>query len=206
MTTARHLVFLVEEPSAEAFLLALLPRVLPEGRTFEVHPFQGKPDLLKNLQARLRGYARWLPRDWRILVLVDRDGDDCLALKERLEASAGGATLRSRSRADAGVWQLANRIAVEELEAWYFGDWAAVRQAYPRAPATLDRKRGFRDPDGILGGTWEAFERVLRRSGYFETGLRKVEAARAVGACIDPGRSCSRSFARFHEAVTEAVA
>ena len=29
----------------------------------------------KNLEPRLRGYARWLPEDWRIVVMVDRD--DC---------------------------------------------------------------------------------------------------------------------------------
>ena len=35
---ANHLELLVEEPSMEAFLRALLPRLLPEDRTFEVHP------------------------------------------------------------------------------------------------------------------------------------------------------------------------
>jgi hypothetical protein len=71
--TALHLELLVEEPSMEAFLRALLPRMLPAGHTFEVHPFQGKDDLLGKLKARLRGYAQWLPEDWRIVVVVDRD-------------------------------------------------------------------------------------------------------------------------------------
>lgn len=69
----------------EAFLRALLPRRLPLDRTFKVHPFQGKSDLLSKLEARLRGYAVWLPDDWRIVVVVDRDDDDCRALKQRLE-------------------------------------------------------------------------------------------------------------------------
>ena len=34
----------------EAFLRALLPRLLPASRTFEVHPFQGKADLLGKLR------------------------------------------------------------------------------------------------------------------------------------------------------------
>lgn len=42
MTAARHLEFLVEEPSMETFLKGLLPRLLPEGCTFGIHPFQGK--------------------------------------------------------------------------------------------------------------------------------------------------------------------
>ena len=43
--TARHLELLVEEISMEAFLRTLLPRMLPTGRTFEVHSFQGKSAL-----------------------------------------------------------------------------------------------------------------------------------------------------------------
>jgi hypothetical protein len=52
--TATHLELLVEEPSMEAFLRVLLPRLLPNDRTFEVHPFQGKTDLLGKLQGRLQ--------------------------------------------------------------------------------------------------------------------------------------------------------
>ncbi len=76
----RHLEFLVEEPSMEAFLRELLPRLLPENCSFEIHPFQGKKDLLEKLEGRLRGYSSWLPEHWRIVVVVDRDGDDCRQL------------------------------------------------------------------------------------------------------------------------------
>ena len=204
--TAKHLELLVEEPSMEAFLRALLPRLLPAGRTFEVHAFQGKSDLLGKLQARLRGYAQWLPGDWRIVVVVDRDDDDCQALKQQLEAMAAAAGLRTRARAGATSWQLVNRIAIEELEAWYFGDWAAVRSAYPRVSPAIPAQRGYREPDAIRGGTWEALERILQRRGYFKAGLRKVEAARTLGAQLDPVRSCSPSFVKLHEALMEATA
>lgn len=204
--TAQHLELLVEETSMEAFLRSLLPRLLAEGRTFEVHAFQGKDDLLGKLQDRLRAYAQWMPEDWRIVVVVDRDDDDCLMLKRRLEAMAAAARLRTRSRAGARSWQLVNRIAIEELEAWYFGDWTAVRTAYPRVSPAIPGQGGFRDPDAILGGTWEAFERIVQRHGYFETGLRKLEAARIMGAHIEPARSRSCSFVKFHEAIVEATA
>ncbi len=81
----------------EAFLRALLPRLLPQDRTFEIHPFQGKQDLLANLQRRLHGYAAWLPGDWRIVVVVDRDDDDCRKLKCQLEETARRAGLRTPS-------------------------------------------------------------------------------------------------------------
>jgi len=189
----------------EAFLRALLPRLLPAGRTFEVHAFQGKPDLLGKLEARLRAYAAWLPEDWRLVVVVDRDDDDCRKLKQHLEDVAHRAGLRPRSRAGAKPWQLVNRIAIEELEAWYFGDWDAVRAAYPRVSPNVPKRQGLRDPDAIAGGTWEAFERVMQRHGYFEGGLAKIEAARAIGAQIEPGRNRSGSFQAFHQALVEAL-
>lgn len=67
----------------EAFLRELLPCILPVDRSFEIHTFQGKRDLLGKLENRLKGYARWLPADWRIVVVVDRDDDDCLRLKQQ---------------------------------------------------------------------------------------------------------------------------
>lgn len=203
---ARHLELLVEEPSMEAFLRALLPRVLPAGRTFEVHAFQGKDDLLAKLEDRLRAYAEWLPADWRVIVVVDRDDSDCHDLKRQLEYKAAAAGLRTRSRSGTRPWQVVNRIAIQELEAWYFGDWEAVCSAYPRVSPTIPSRSGYRWSDDIRGGTWEAFERILRRHGYFKSGLRKAEAARAIGALIDPRRSHSLSFAKFHEAIMEATA
>ncbi len=202
---ASHLVFLVEEPSMEAFLRGLLPRLLPADRTFEVHPFQGKADLLAQLEARLRGYASWLPEDWRIVVVVDRDAEDCLDLKRRMEEAARRAGLCTRTHTGTSTWQLVNRIAIEELEAWYFGDWSGVRAAYPRMPRTIPRRRRFRDPDAIQGGTWEAFERIARRHGYFRAGLPKIEVARTLGQHIAPGTNRSRSFQVFCKAVIEAV-
>jgi hypothetical protein len=200
---AAHLELLVEEPSMEAFLRALLPRLLTQGRTFEIYPFQGKADLLSKLEARLAAYASWLPADWRIVVVVDRDDDDCYDLKRRLEDIAQRVKLSSRTSCRGSHWQLVNRIAMEELESWYFGDWEGVRLAYPNAPPGISRKKAFRDPDAIPGGTWEAFERVLRRYGYFQTGLRKIEAARALGAVIERERSTSCSFLRFCDVILE---
>lgn len=187
----------------EAFLSVLLPRLLACDRTFVVHPFDGKSDLMKKLGERLRGYAKWLPPDWRIVVIVDRDDDDCKQLKKQMDSAAAKAGLRTRSSAP--NWQIVNRIAVEELEAWYFGDWTAVRQVYPRVSATIPNKASFRDPDAIAGGTWEAFERILRKSGYFSSGLRKREAARALAAVLDPSRCVSPSFIAFRDAIVEAA-
>lgn len=193
----------------EAFLRALLPRWQPTGCSFDIHTFQGKSDLMDKLEARLRAYASWLPVDWRLLVIVDRDDDDCKALKSRLEDTAQRAGLTTRTAAAQGAgttaWQLVNRIAIEELEAWYFGDWDGVLAAYPKVPGSVTKGRGYREPDAIAGGTWEAFERVMQRHGYFKAGLAKIEAARRIGGCLDPARSRSPSFVQFHTALVEAL-
>jgi len=188
----------------EQALRVLLPRVL-RGLSFAVYPYQCKADLLKRLPDRLRGYAAWLPEDYRIVVVVDRDDDDCRELKTQLEVLAKNAGLRTRSSADGQRYQLVNRLIIEELEAWYFGDWDAVRAAYPRVPATIPRRAKYRDPDAIAGGTWEAFERVLQREGYFQTGLRKIEAARAVAEHWQMEVNRSRSFCAFRDVLQEMI-
>jgi hypothetical protein len=205
MTTS-HLELLVEDPSTEAFLHSLLPRLLPDDRSFQVHSFRGKPDLLGKISGRLKGYSQWLPADWRILVVIDRDRDDCKQLKVGIERIAKEAGLRIRTNATADEpWQIAIRIAIEELEAWYFGDWEGVCMAYPRVSPTLVRQEGFRVPDEIAGGTWEAFERVMQAHGYFPTGLPKTRVARELGKHIQPDRNSSRSFAHFREVVRESI-
>lgn len=199
------LIVFVEEYSMEAALEQLLPKWLGDVE-FQIIRFQCKDDLLKHAPARLKGYAAWLPEHWRILVLVDRDDDDCGQLKVRLERMAADAGLLTKTNAAQGQgFQVVNRIAIEELEAWYFGDWAAVQAAYPRASASVPRKAGFRDPDAIAGGTWEVIERVLKKAGYFSSGLRKLELARSVAGHMDIQRNRSRSFQAFIGAVTAAM-
>ena len=202
-----HLEFLVEEPSMEAFLHVLLPRLFPaDCPSFQVHAFRSKTKMLDKLQTRLKGYASWLPNYMRIVVVVDCDDDDCHELKQQLEKAATAARLRTRSGGRGTPWQVVNRIAIEELEAWYFGDWEAVRCAYPKVSPTIPKQAKYRDPDAIKGGTWEAFERLLQKKGYFKNGRSKVEVARTIAAHINPDCNRSHSFVKFRDALIEAMA
>ena len=180
----------------EAALRLIVPAIIGD-LSFEVYPHQCKQDLVDKLPSRLRGYAAWLPEDWLVMVIVDRDDDPCRNLKTQLEVTAGQAGLRTRSRAAGEPVQVVKRLAIEQLEAWFFGDWDAVRRAYPRVNAHIPSKQGYRDPDAIAGGTWEALERILQRGGYFRTGLRKIELARNIAQHMDPRRNRSRSFQVF---------
>jgi len=201
--SVRHVEFLVEERSMETALRLLAPKILGD-LPFQIHSHQGKRDLLSKLPQRLRGYAQWLPQDSRIVVIVDRDSDDCHQLKARLERSAREAGLSTRTNAKSnGIYTVVNRLAIEELEAWYFGDWKAVRAAYPRLSVKVPKKAPYRDPDAIRGGTWEAFERLLQRAGYFKGGLRKIEAARAIAQHWEPTRNTSTSFRVLQDVLKE---
>ena len=118
--------------------------------------------------------------------------------------SSRSSGLLARTRAEEVLWRVVNRVVVQELEAWYFGDWEAVRSMYPKVNANIPRKTGFRDPDATPD-TWEAFERILRRAGYFKTGLRKIEAARDIAPRIELEQNRSGSFQQFRRAIMEAL-
>jgi hypothetical protein len=185
---------LVEEPSAEAFLEVLVPKVLPNAGEVGIRVFNGKPDLLRKLPDRLKAY-RTYPKHPKVLVLVDRDEDDCKALKQRLELIASDVGLRTKTNSPAN-FTVCNRIACEELEAWMLGDEQAVRSAFPGV-APFANKAKFRDPDSVAGGTAEALERLLQRARHYPSGLAKVDCARRVAPLMDLSVNRSSSFNAF---------
>jgi len=196
-----HVEFLLEEPSAEAFLQGFLPRILPDGVTWNPIVFQGKRDLLLNLEKKLQGYRTWLPEDSKIVVLIDEDREDCKQLKQKLENAAKAAGFSSKTASAGRPFQVLNRIAIEELEAWFLGDAQAMIASYPRVSPNFCNKAAYRDPDSVKGGTWEALERLLQRAGYYPGGLAKIEVARAMGTRMEPVGNRSKSFEKFLEGI-----
>ena len=195
-----HIEFLLEEASAEIVLNEIVPKILGNNVTFRFHDFRGKHNLLKNLPERLKGYKSILQsnNDWRIVVLVDRDVQDCQELKQNLEQITQNAGLSTHSTSE--NFQVLNRIAVEELESWFFGDIKAIRKAYSRVSENLNQNRRYRNPDEINGGTCEALERVLSSKGYYTKGfLPKTEVARNIASHLDPEINISKSFQVFRD-------
>jgi hypothetical protein len=193
-----HIEFLVEDFSTQEALLHLLPKILPLETEYKIHSFQGKEDLLRKLPNRLAGYRAWIAEDWRIVVLVDRDNNDCKDLKTQLEAISLQAGFITKTTQNPNQpFQVLNRIMIEELEAWFFGDVPAICQAYSGMKTNLAQNAKYRDPDAIQGGTWEALQRELQRKGHFKTGLDKVKAAREIAIAMDPARNRSASFQSF---------
>ena len=201
-----HLEFLVEEPSLELALTQLLPKILPSNITFNIHRYEGKPDLLAKVPNRLKGYQTWLPPDWKIVVLIDEDREDCLKLKEKLEIMAISAGLITKSSCQKDKsFQVLNRIVVEELEAWFFGDVEAICQAYPKVSPHLAKQKRYRDPDAIKGGTWEALERVLQKAGYHQGGLEKYKASSEISKYMNPESNRSKSFNVFYRGLLQSI-
>jgi hypothetical protein len=192
--------FLVEEISAKAALEQLLPRLLP-GCACRVRVFEGWQDLLGQLKAVLQGYHRRIMRegegDLRVVVLLDGDGIGARR-KADLEARAAAVGLLTKTTAAPGqVFYVLNRIAVQELEAWWLGDREAVMAAYPAVkPSHFKGREGDCDthpkPNDVL---WE----VLKQGRYFQTGKRKTQWATDISQHLDLARNKSASFRAFRD-------
>lgn len=183
----KELVFLLEEPSAEALLNVLLPKLLPAGVSYRCLVFQGKQDLERRLVHRLRGYRN---PDARFVVMRDQDAADCRAVKERLKEKC-----REAGRADALV-----RIVCHELESWYLADLAAVEQGL--GISNLRRRQSeakYRFPDALPGPKRELMR--LTDDRYQEIG-----GSRAIAPYLDTGNTRSRSFAAFLSGIRSVVA
>lgn len=187
---------LVEGRSEEAFLKEFLPRLLPAAHSFTVFPHQGKgrlsaapdkkPDpkrrgLLDQLPAKLRAFGKALNSDTdRVVVLVDLDDQDCYDLKKRLKR------LLKRCRPAPAVLF---RIAIEETEAFFLGDSAAVKKAFPQAKVGKIKKY---QQDSVCG-TWEFLRDVIGEPAESED---KVAWAQAIGRHLTAewkGRKANRS-------------
>ena len=167
--------FLLEERSAEMALEIILPKILPDDVRVNFRVFEGKQDLLKNLPVRLRGYNQSISDNLRIIVLIDKDREDCFQLKAKLEEIAHNAGFVTKSSASKeGDFQVVNRLAIEELEAWFFGDVEALRTAYPRVSRNLRYQAKYRNSDSITGGTYKALERLLKRLNYTGKGYQRL--------------------------------
>ncbi len=195
-----HIEFLLEEASAQIVLTEIVPKILGNEITFKVHDFRGKTNLLKKLPDRMKGYYNLLKfqKDWRIVVLIDEDRQNCQELKQKLEDIAMQEGLSTPSTSES--FQVLNRIAVEEIEGWFFGDIEALTEAYPKVPQTLTKRKGYRNPDEIKGGTWEALDRVLSSAGYYTKGfMPKTEVARTIAPFMNPELNSSKSFQVFRD-------
>ncbi|MFH0725410.1 MAG: DUF4276 family protein [Pseudomonadota bacterium] len=136
-----HFEILVEGQVELTALSVLLQYIIGEygkPHTWKIHKHRGIGDILENptartsknnqtllhnLPAKLRAYGKEGRDDVVVVVLLDLDNrPDCLSFKSDLANLLNYCTEKPKSLF---------RIAFEELEAWFFGDPPALKQAYP---------------------------------------------------------------------------
>lgn len=184
---------LVEGRSEEALLKAWLRRARPSAQvSYILH--QGKSDLLGRLPATLRAYQRTLnPAEHGVLVLVDADADDCVALKARI--------MQDHAQ-HAPSLPLVARIACEETEAFYLGDPAAIEAGYgPIAPERASLLESYVQ-DSVVG-TAELFQRIIGAPS-----VNKVSWAKTMGFRLstDASENLSPSFRQLVAAIDRLLA
>lgn len=175
-----ELVFFLEEASAKAMLETLLPRVLDPIIRPRLIPFEGKQDLEKQLERKLRGY---LNPDARFLIMRDQDSHaDCKTLKTGILARCVAAGKGSVSLV---------RIACRELETFYLADLEAVEVALEiKGLCKHQENAKYRDPDRLGSPSGELSD--LTHGKY-----QKVGGSRAIGSHLDLENNRSASFANL---------
>ncbi len=180
-----HIVFLLEEPSAEEFLKQIMPRLLP-GIDFRIITFEGKQDLEKNVERKIRSYR--IPNT-SFIILRDQDSGDCSEIKSVLKEKCEKA-----GKPDTFI-----RIACRELESWYLADLKSVGEALGiDGLEDLQKKKKFRNPDLLENPSIEL--KKLTKNKY-----QKISGSRAIGGHINLNISSSNSFRVFIELLSRFI-
>jgi len=170
------IVLLTEEQSMGECLKVVIPQLWPDsmqGVDWLVFSFQGKSDLKKSIPKKMREWDYGNPH---FIILQDKDGGNCVAIKQELCKIAYPHNKPFHVR-----------IVCHELESWLLGDLEAIRRAYPQAE--VQDKAKFRNPDR-LGNASQELERLIKT----ET---KVQPAKSIGQYFDLTRNKSKSFNVF---------
>lgn len=171
-------VFLLEERSAQVMLEGLLPRLGFDLALVRFIVFEGKSDLERQIERKLRA---WLRPDAHFVVLRDQDSGDCTAIKASLVQKC----------ARAGRPTTLVRIACRELESWYLGDLKAVETAL--GLRNLSRHQAtakFRRPD-ILGSPSRELSTLT--AGRYQ----KIGGSRLIGPHLSLSDNHSHSYQIF---------
>ncbi len=212
-----HLEFLVEDRSGEILLQALLPKILGahgEPHTWRLHAYKGvgrlpkglgkggdpeKRILLDQLPRLLKGYGK-TPGTDAVVVVLDVDRRDCRDFLKELKQIAAGLNPSPKTLF---------RLAIEEMEAWYFGDQHAVFTAYPKAKRDV---LGRYAQDSVCD-TWEALSdaiypggsSAIKKSGWPLPGQVKCEWASRIGPLMNVEANKSPSFCKLRDGVRNLV-
>lgn len=213
-----HFEILVEDQSGKKALDILIPKIIGNKHTFNVHSYKGigripknlknttdadKRILLDQLPKLLKGIGRThqqYPKDYRAAVIVVCDLDNkCLkAFRAELEAVLNDCRPKPETRFC---------IAIEEIEAWFLGDISAIKLAYPKAKSKI--LKHYKN-DSICG-TWECLADAiydngsiaLASKGWQAVGLEKSRWAEKISPNMNVENNKSPSFNYLRQKLQE---
>jgi hypothetical protein len=161
--------------------------------------------LLNDLPAYLRGFNKSLNvpgYEAALIIVLDNDRNDPQQFYQELEEVA-----QEQMISIDHVFC----IAVEEMEAWLFGDKAALLAAYPNARTNILNEY---EQDSICG-TWEKLANAIYPGGiskfrkdcrtYQEIGKKKCEWAQNIGSKMSIHENTSPSFQYFVQAIESRI-
>ena len=213
-----HFEIVVEDLSGMRALQILVPKILGDApHTFLVHAYKGlghippkmrdpkdaaKRLLLDNLPKLLKGHGRTFAgrQNYPAAVIVVCDLDDKCLKEFRAELSSILAACNPKP-------ETRFCIAIEEGEAWFLGDLAAVKKAYPKAK---DRVLKSYTNDSICG-TWEKLAEAIYPGGAAAllsrggpaVGIEKSKWAEAISPHMTIAENRSPSFSYFRDKLKE---
>lgn len=171
------LVCLLEERSAEEMLAGIFKRLLPDHVSPIIIPFEGKQDLEKQLEKKIRN---WQKPDSVFLIMRDKDAGDCVTIKARLLEKVKNAGKQNCSLI---------RIACHELESFYLGDLLAVEKGLELSGISRQQdNRKYSDPDRLANAKDE-FKRLTKMQ------YQQIAGSRAIAPHLNlDGENRSHSF------------
>lgn len=209
-----HLEFLVEDQSGKRMLNYLVPKIIENTHTYKVHSYKGighiprnmkdtkdasKRILLENLPKLLKGYGRTFngyPPGYSAAVILVCDLDDkCLSsFRQELITILNSCGQKPMTQFC---------FAIEEGEAWFLGDFDAIKTAFPKV------KIGILDgyTNDSICGTWEKLadavyrggSKALKSHGYQAVGTEKSDWAEKITPHMNVLSNKSPSFCYFRD-------
>lgn len=213
-----HIEILVEDSSGKTLLEYLVPKIVGEWgqpHSWNIHHYKGigrippglttqgdptKRILLDQLPRLLQGYGK-TPGIDAVVVVMDTDRRHCGDFLAELKALAANCRPSPNTLF---------RLAIEEVEAWYLGDQAALFAAFPKAK---HRVLDAYVQDSVCG-TWEILADVvhpggsaaIKKAGWPLPGQVKHEWARQIGPLLDVDNNLSPSFRKFRDGMRRLAA
>ena len=183
------IVFMLEEPSAKSMLQVIVPKIIPEYIQVQYVSFDGKTNLEKELERKLRW---WLEPDTCFLIMRDQDLEDCRVLKDRLRK-----IVEKSGKENISVI----RIACHELETFFLGDLDAVEKGLSISGiAKMQNTQKYRNPDDIEKPSNE-IKRIAK--GCYS----KIQGAKRISPYLKlDGSNRSTSFNQLIRGIQKAIA